>query len=224
MQTLPSGKLPEKTARHDVGTLGRFTKSMAQSRLDSAARQDVAWAWSNSAVPLATATTAADAMSKPVMANRGSPYALQMAWLGNWPQRTAQAQYAPTRSVTQVPTGPVALTALIMPPLPVRTRPLSPTPVVAGAGPVPPDPRRPSGAAAPSRPRPLSVTVERPPHAACVATANTPATHAALPAKCHSFVLCCVAMVQMIAHERNPAASRGNRTETVWARPGTEAS
>jgi hypothetical protein len=42
MQTPPSGMVPEKTARQDVGTLGRFTKSMSQSRLDSVARQDVA--------------------------------------------------------------------------------------------------------------------------------------------------------------------------------------
>ena len=79
MQTPPLGKLPENAALHDVGTLGRFTKSMSQASPDIVAKQDAAWVALNSAVPSATATTAAVAMLKPTAANLGSPYAWQMS-------------------------------------------------------------------------------------------------------------------------------------------------
>lgn len=70
MQTPPLGTLPENAALHDVGTLGRFTKSMSQPSPESVAKQDAAWVASNWAVPSATATTAAVAMLKSTAAKR----------------------------------------------------------------------------------------------------------------------------------------------------------
>jgi hypothetical protein len=65
MQAPPSETCPANTAVHDVGTLGRVEKSTSQPTWDSAVRQAVAAASSNSAFPLATAVTAAAAESKP---------------------------------------------------------------------------------------------------------------------------------------------------------------
>jgi hypothetical protein len=102
MQAPPSGTNPENAASHGAVMLDGAQESRPQSRWDSTVRQDVAAAPSNVAVPLDTAMIAADAELNPSTGNTESLKALHAVPSGKVPQRTARAQYASSRSITQV--------------------------------------------------------------------------------------------------------------------------